>query len=140
MNISFEFEVARVFCADDKLSDWLSNLEMQHYLNEQGYLLISALEKALKDSQNHKYPYSEIINKILSLLKRDEKNINDDMCWERVWDEIYEYQKTLPLNDLPKDDEDLAKMGLYKTSGRQGEILYINDELSFKLHHYRCSH
>lgn len=148
MNISFEFEVTRDLCADNKLSifdnsnpenkKW--NLEKQHYLNEQGYLLISALEKTLKDSQQYKYPYSEIVYKILTLLKSDEKNINDDMHWEKVWDEIYEYQKTLSLDNLPKNDEELAKMGLYKTRGRQGEILYISKELSFKLHHYRCSH
>lgn len=59
--------------------------------------------------------------------------------WEIIWDEIYAFQKTLHINSLPKDEEQLANSGLYITIGKNGEKLYINKELSRKLFNYRCS-
>lgn len=70
------------------------------------------------------------------------KNHNDskEKLWNELWDSIYEFQKTLPLESLPKDEEQLANIGLYITIGKNGEKLYINKELSRKLFNYRCSY
>lgn len=68
-----------------------------------------------------------------------DEDCKDSILWERIWDEIYAFQKTLQINSLPKDKAQLANMGLYITIGKVGEKLYINKELSRKLFNYRCS-
>lgn len=148
MKVSFVFDVTEDFVEDFKLSFFdqeiedkigkpddkqLWDLKKLHYLDEQGFLLISALEKALIGSEQYQYPYSEIVYQILTLLKKDAKNMESGIVWRKVWGEIYDFQKTLQLDKLPNDTEELAKIGLYVRSGIKGKKVYINEELLKKL-------
>lgn len=58
--------------------------------------------------------------------------------WDMIWSDIYDFQKILP-DILPDTEEDLEKMGLHPTIGKNGERLLINDELSRRLFVFRCS-
>lgn len=77
---------------------------------------------------------TEILQNELHKSKRKE-----DDAWEKIWDEIYEFQNTLSIESLPDDEDELVKMGLYITRGRNGEKLFINKELDRRLFIFRCS-
>lgn len=77
---------------------------------------------------------TEILQNKLHNSKRKE-----DDAWEKIWDEIYEFQNTLSIESLPDDEDELVKMGLYITRGRNGEKLFINKELDRRLFIFRCS-
>lgn len=78
-------------------------------------------------------------------LNNKTKVFDNENKWEKIWDEIYLFQDTLP-NEIKnkhkvEDMEALAeKYGLFITRGRKGEPLYINGELDKKIFLFRIAH
>lgn len=64
----------------------------------------------------------------------------EDIEWERLWDEIYDFQKHIPVDYFLNDEEERERMEFYITYGKYGEPLIINKELDSRLFRYRCSH
>ncbi|MCM1062008.1 MAG: hypothetical protein NC452_17205 [Eubacterium sp.] len=69
----------------------------------------------------------------------DERTEKSNEEWEKIWNDIYEFQHTLPIDSLPSDEKELEKSGLYIVYGKKSEKLLINKELSKRLFMYRCS-
>ncbi|MCM1061325.1 MAG: hypothetical protein NC452_13705, partial [Eubacterium sp.] len=103
--------------------------EKVYYLDEQGFLLIKALKNAMIENNQDKYPYNEILSQILSLLQRDFKSQKQLIAWHNIWGKIYDFQKTLQVDELPEKAEDLEKMGLYERYGIKGAKVYLNKDL-----------
>lgn len=86
-----------------------------------------------------------ILSKLFSIVMCDKKNNHKpekkaDDEWEKIWNDIYEFQHTLSIESLPDDEKELEKVGLYIARGKDEEKLFINKKLSTRLFMYRCSY
>lgn len=61
--------------------------------------------------------------------------------WDKIWEEIYAFQKSLPSDLLKAEDKDRAAEdnGLYLVYGPNGEKLFVNGELSRRLFWFRMA-
>lgn len=59
--------------------------------------------------------------------------------WDKLWEEIYAFQKSLPSDLLKADDKEKAAEdnGLYLVYGPNGEKLFVNGELDRRLFLFR---
>lgn len=67
------------------------------------------------------------------------KFVLDNAEWNKLWEEIYAFQKSLPnaLNNA-EDKENVPKNnGLYLVYGPNGEKLFVNRELDRRLFLFR---
>lgn len=59
--------------------------------------------------------------------------------WDKLWEEIYVFQKSLPdaLNNADDKEKAAENNGLYLVYGSNGEKLFVNSELDRRLFQLR---